>query len=264
MNLLFESPSWILSSLLIVIPSILICLFFLWLVRKSVSIESLKKHHDVAGFTFSIIGVLYSVILAFTVINVQTRYNGAEETIHTEAVMLSDLYRDASFFGDHDRDQIRSVLREYVKYVLDKEWHSPLDPKVRLETQTILAKLWSVYHKIQIDDEKAKIWYEQSIAKMDNLMNARLSREFDSWEHLGGMMWTLLIVGALITIGFMFFFGLENMRMQMLMTSLLAGYVSFILYLIFSLDHIFNGPEAIKPIAIEQIFLRFDQWDKSI
>lgn len=136
--------------------------------------------------------------------------------------------------------------------------------KGSLETQTILAKLWSVYHKIQIDDEKAKIWYEQSIAKMDNLMNARLSREFDSWEHLGGMMWTLLIVGALITISFMFFFGLENMRMQMLMTSLLAGYISFILYLIFSLDHIFNGPEAIKPIAIEQIFLRFDQWDKSI
>lgn len=75
------------------------------------------------------------------------------------------------------------------------------------------------------------------------------------------MMWSLLIVGAMITICFMFFFGLENLRMQMFMTALLAGYISFILYLIFSFDHVFIGPEAIKPHAIEQIAKFFDQWD---
>ncbi len=261
MNILFESPSWILSSLFIVIPSICFSLLLLWVVRKTVSIETLRKNHDVAGFTFSIVGVLYSVILAFTVINVQTRYSQAEETIHTEATMLSDLYRDAGFFEPADRDQIRSVLREYVRYVLEKEWHSPLNKKVSVETQKILEKLWKNYYQVKIQDEKAKIWYEQSISKIDNLMNARLGREFDSWQHLGGMMWSLLIVGAAITICFMFFFGLERLNAQMFMTSLLTGYISFILYLIFSLDHIFQGPEAIKPFAIEGVAKFFDQWN---
>jgi hypothetical protein len=230
-------------------------------VRKTVSVETLRKHHDVAGFTFSIVGVLYSVILAFTVINVQTRYNEAEETLHTEATMLSDLYRDAGFFGSEDRDRIRSVLREYVHYVLTREWKAPLSRASSPETQKILEKIWNSYFQVAIEGDKAKIWYEQSIVKMDNLMNARLYREFASHQHLGAMMWSLLVIGAAITICFMFFFGLENLRMQMFMTILLSGYISFILYLIFSLDHIFQGPEAIKPIAIEQVSKFFDQWD---
>ncbi len=261
MNLLFESPSWILSSILVVFPSMLLFLFFLWVVRKTIHIEVLKKNHDVAGFTFSIIGVLYSVILGFTVINVQNRYSQAEETIHTEAMMLSDLYRDAGFFLPEERNQIRAVLREYVQYILDEEWNLPAKRKIHVKTQLILEKLWKSYYAVTVKDEKTQVWYEQSISKMDNLMNTRLTRKFNSWEHLGGMMWSLLIVGAAITTCFMFFFGLENMRIQMLMTALLSGYLSFILYLVFSLDHVFQGPEAIKPFALEQVSLFFYQWD---
>jgi len=75
------------------------------------------------------------------------------------------------------------------------------------------------------------------------------------------MMWSLLIIGALITIGFMFFFGLENLRSQMLMTALLAGYISFMLYLVYSLDNVYTGPEAIQPTALEQVYTLFDRWD---
>ena len=38
---LFESDSWIFSSLLAVVPSVIICLIALWLVRKMVSVERL-------------------------------------------------------------------------------------------------------------------------------------------------------------------------------------------------------------------------------
>ena len=49
---------------------------------------------------------------------------------------------------------------------------------------------------------------------------------------------------------------------MLLMTGLLAGYLSFMLYLVFSLDHIFQGPEGIKPEAFEQVLTIFDRWDK--
>ena len=122
MNFLFDSSSWVLSSLIVVIPAIFICLFFLWVIRKWIPIEDLKENHDVAGFTLGIIGVLYSVILGFTVVNEQTRYNDVLKTIHTEAVALADLYREAAFFPPSGRDAIRSSLRNYVDYVIKKEW----------------------------------------------------------------------------------------------------------------------------------------------
>jgi hypothetical protein len=257
MNLLFESPSWVLSALLVVVPSIVISLGLLWMVRRNISIENLRKNHDVVGFTFSIVGVLYSVILGFTVISAQERYNKAEETAHSEATALADLFRNAEFFDNKNR--IREDLQKYVEYVVKDEWN--FKGKVwHLEAQTVFNQIWDDYYNVNLNTEKVRIWYEQSIEKLDDLMNARLTRTFNSWQHLGSMMWSLLIIGALITICFMFFFGLENFQTQMLMTALLSGYLSFMLYLVFSLDHIFEGPEGIQPTAFEQVFELFDKW----
>ena len=261
MDSLFESPSWILCSLAVVVPSVLISLAVLWFVRKCITPEELKKNHDVAGFTLSIIGVLYSVILGFTVINVQNRYTQTRETVHTEAVLLADLYQAAVFFSPNERDAIRSSLREYTNYVIQEEWWMATEKKIRLKTRSLMKKIWESYYQVELKNEKMSIWYTESISKLDSFMNARLSRQFNSWERLGGMMWSLLISGGIITTVFMFFFGLENLRSQMAMTALLVGYISFMLYLVYSLDHTFQGPEGLKPYDLEQVIALFDQWD---
>jgi ABC-type branched-subunit amino acid transport system permease subunit len=93
-------------------------------------------------------------------------------------------------------------------------------------------------------------------------MNARLAREFYSWQHLGSMMWTILILGAVITICFMFFFGLENIRLQMVMTSLLTIYLTFMLYLVFTLDHIFEGAVQVTPRPFQESVAIFDRLDQ--
>lgn len=214
-----------------------------------------------AGFTFGIIGVLYSVILGFTVINAQNRYNDVVQNIHTEAVVVADLYRDAAFFPEAGRDAIRKSLRNYVDYVVKVEWWLPVEKNVPIKTQRVMEEIWKSYYSVDLQNEKMNIWYNESIGKLNVFMNARLSRQFNSWEHLGDMMWSILIIGGLVTICFMFFFGLENIRTHMLMTALLAGYLSFILFLVFSLDHVFKGPQGVKPTALEQVATLFDEWD---
>jgi hypothetical protein len=259
---LFESTPWVFTSLLIVVPSVLLSLAALWIVRRLVSPSALRKHHDVAGYTFSIIGVLYSVILGFTVINVQERYNAAVETIHTEATMVADLYRDAVYFDEMSRSAIRESLRKYVHYVIQEEWDLQSKKIWNYDADTTLQRLWQAYETIDIQNEKTRIWYEQTIGKLDRLMNARLSREFYSWEHLSSMMWAVLLVGGLITICFMCLFGLENLRMQMFMTTLLSGYLSFMLFLVFSLDHVFQGAPHLQPKAFQEVLVLFDRLDE--
>lgn len=249
--------SWILPSILIVLTVAFTSVVLLWIVRSRVSAKILKSHHDVAGFTFSIIGVLYSVILGFTVINEQERYNAADEAIHTEVTMLIDLARDAGIFPKENRDAIRKSLREYVDFVIHEEWGRG---SIQLQAQNILMKIWKEYYAVDLGDEKEKVWYQQSISKLDKLMDARLAREYGSWQRLDGMMWSLLIVGAAITVCFMFFFGIENVKMQMLMTALLSGYLAFMLFLVFTLDHVFTGVGRIKPTAFEKVIPVLEQY----
>jgi hypothetical protein len=255
------SSSWIFSAILMMLLFTVIILALLWVIRTKVSHTTLRQHHDVAGYIFSIIGVLYSVILGFTVINVQERYNKAAETVHTEATILADLYRDAIYFDEASLVSIRSNLKKYVEYVIEQEWAHPSDETRRFKANTILQNLWTSYQFVDLQSERAKIWYQQTIAKLDQLMNARLSREFYSWDSLSPMMWTILVLGALITIGFTFFFGLENLRTQMLMTSLLTIYLTFMLYLVFSLDHVFEGSVHVTPKAFQENLSIFNRLD---
>ena len=254
--------SWLLSSIWAMLPPILIVLAVLWWIRKKVSIEALRKHHDVVGYTFSIVGVLYSVILGFTVVNVQEHYNKAEETVRTEATMIADLYRDASYFDDLSCMTIRTNLRVYLQYVLNEEWALPYDQIRRERADTILQNLWRSYEGIDLGSEKTKIWYGQMISKLDRLMDARLAREFSSWEHLSSMMWAILIVGAFVVVCFMFFFGLENFRVQVLITVFLTGYLTFILYLVYSLDYAFHGPMKITTQSLEETQIVLDRLDQ--
>jgi len=194
-------------------------------------------------------------------VNVQDRFNRSIETIHTEATVLADLYREAEFFEQPYRDELRVTLRNYVSYVLKEEWHLPKDKKMHLGAQKHFKSLWDSYYHVDLKTDNQKAWYLQSIGRLDDLMRARLEREFNSWDHLGSMMWSLLISGAVITILFMFFFGLDNLRSQLLMTALLSGYLAFILFLVFSLDHTFKGSENMSPVVMEQLSDLFDRWD---
>jgi len=254
-----QNISWIVISLTLAA----ICVFFfsgaLWLLRKKVPHEKMRKHHDVAGFMLGTIGVLYSVILGFTVINAKDHYTQAERTIHTEATMLADLYRDAGFFPEPSASSIRATLRDYVKYVLEEEWGKKDN---HLKAQRTIQQLWKSYASIDLTQVKTRLWYTQSISKLDKMMDARLARHFYAEERLGSMMWCLLISGALITVSFMFFFGLENLRSQILMTGLLVSYLSFMLYLVYCLDNPFSGSQGIKPTALEQSIPLFDDLDQ--
>ena len=63
------------------------------------------------------------------------------------------------------------------------------------------------------------------------------------------MLWAVLVVGAVITIGFSYFLGVEGNRAHALMTGSLAAMIALTLYLILALDRPFAGPLRVEPDA---------------
>ena len=56
-------------------------------------------------------------------------------------------------------------------------------------------------------------------------------------EGIPDFMWSVMIVGAVMTIGFSLLFGTENMWAQSFMVASLAGVITHVLLLIFALSH---------------------------
>lgn len=253
------------SALPIIVQCIIFCLVcvtisvaLLILIRKKYNLATLKANHEVAGFTFGVIGVLYALLLAFLVIVVWEDYTDARKNCDSEANVFGNLYRDAKAFPEAYRNEVRTALINYGKLVIEEEW--PIMSKGQYaysrEAWQALNKVWELYQSYNPHTEYEKIWYAESITRLNALMDYRRIRLSDSQNELHILMKIFLIAGGVITISFMYFFGVENLKAQIMMTAALSGIISFIVFLILAIDNPFQGDISIRPDSLGHIIER--------
>lgn len=261
MNLAIASAPWYLLAVAIIGVAVCLALLGIVQVRRYVGVEKLRNNHDVASSTFGIIGLIYGVILGFTIVNVHDRFNHAHQNVENEAKALIDLYRDAAVFPPEVRDNIRNHLREYVEHVIHDEWPKMMnETRIKVIPPKSVTALWHAYYQYTPQDIRQKAWYETSIGNLNEFSDLRHGRIFNTRYSQGAMMWTLLIGGAIITVFFMCFFGSSSLLSQMLMTACLAACIAFMLFLIFTLDAVFTGGARLEPTAFNDVLQSFDNW----
>lgn len=252
-----EDLPWAYGSLIMIAIFIAFTIGGIFVIRKYIHFKKLQAHHDVAGFVFTNLGVLYAVLLGFTVVNVQQRFDKLKEISEVEAGYVALLYQDAEVFPEKNRIEIRDSIKKYALDVSTEEWNLMKQGEASLKAETALKNIWNSYYKINPSTNKEIAWYSESISKLNLLMNARLKRLLGSNESLGSEMWTFLILGGLAMVTFTWFFGVENLTSHILMASILAASTAFLLYLIYSLDTAFSGNISIPSFAIENVLKSF-------
>ena len=99
------------------------------LIRRWVGIETLVKNNEIAGFKFATVGVIYAVLLAFSVIVVWEKFNDAQTSVAEEAGATAALFRYAEG-KEPEALAFRTALVNYLKAAIDEEW-----PAMGLETE---------------------------------------------------------------------------------------------------------------------------------
>jgi hypothetical protein len=99
--------------------------------------------------------------------------------------------------------------------------------------------------------------YEEMLEQLHDLGNARRERLLAAEQGLPPILWVVLILGGVITVGFTYLFGLENTLVHLLMVGSLALIISLSLFTVAALDYPFNGDIRIHPGAYEQDLERF-------
>jgi Protein of unknown function (DUF4239) len=223
------------------------------LTRRWVGEEVLKLNNEVAGFIFAVIGVVYAVLLGFTAIIVWEQYEKVEAVVELEANELADLYRDAQSFPDEVRSELETHLRAYARLVVEKEWPSMADGQSSPEAWNVYNQLWRTYHRFQPQTEHEKIWYSQSLARLNELGDQRRLRLLSSRSAgVPVLMWVVLLGAGVITVGFSFFFHTSNTTAQVLMSAGLAMTIALVLLSILALQHPFAGITRVGPEALNQ------------
>lgn len=122
------------------------------LLRRLTTAPKDDRHNEVAGFIFATVGVLYAVLLAFTVIIVWEQYLAAENAVSQEAAALITVAHDASSFPEPERSQVYDQLRAYAQFVINEEWRTMDEATLEHEESTgavaAINTMWSVYRSL--------------------------------------------------------------------------------------------------------------------
>jgi Protein of unknown function (DUF4239) len=224
------------------------------LVRRWVAVEVLERHNEVAGFIYSVIGVMYAVLLGFTAIIVWERYDQAQAEVEKEANVLGDLFRDAQVFPDETRRELETKLQSYARLVVDKEWPAMAEHRSSPETWEAYNQLWQTYYRLTTQNEQERVWYAQSLTRLNELGDQRRLRLLSSRSAgVPNVIWVVLLGAGVITIGFSYLFGTRNILAQVLMTAGLAMTIALVLLSILALEQPFAGITRIQPDAFNQL-----------
>ncbi len=217
------------------------------IIRKFYPHGKCKHHNDIAGFIFAALGVIYAVLLAFTVIITWQDFDKASEVTNNEANCIASLYRDATPFPAGFRARLKSELTNYVNAIINDEWQIMAKGQRSAKVQKIQEKLWLLYGSFQPKNETQKIFLMESVKKMNEAGEMRRHRIVYASSGIHPLLYFVLITGSFITIAFTMMFGTENLVPHIIMTSLLAAMIALTLFTIIVLDYPFTGNVSIKP-----------------
>lgn len=230
------------------------------LVRRLVGAEVLARHNDVAGFIYAVIGVVYAVLLGFTAIIVWEQFRHAQEGVGHEANALVDLYRDSRVCPPEVRDAEERHVRTYARLVVEKEWPAMARNESSNEAWDEYNELWRTYHEFQPPDEYQRLWYAESLQRLNELGDSRRDRLLSVYSGVPGVLWGVLVGGGVITIGFSFLFGAPNARAQAIMTAGLSLTIGVVLMSIVALQDPFAGVTRVDPEPFHQVDRILERW----
>jgi hypothetical protein len=245
---LYNHPTWEVGTTIVVL-SVLASWLGLFVFARLVPVSIRSRHNDVAGFIIAIIGVVYAVLLAFIAVAAWASFDSANTIVQQEANLVGNLYRDTVAIPGPDGGEMRHHLRKYLEHVIAEEW--PAQQVGRVEPHGWLA-LQRLHRSIINIDAKTlgqQVIEGEMLSTLNALYNARRTRLLAATDGIPDTIWSILILGGVITVAFSFFFGMPSMAMHYTMTGLLAASMALVMVLIVSLDWPFRGEVSISPAA---------------
>jgi Protein of unknown function (DUF4239) len=197
--------------------------------------------------------VLYGLVAALTTVSVWTKHSQVSDIVSSEATAIASLWRDLGGYPQRERDSMREVLRGYTNQIIQEAWPEQRQGRVPRTGLEWLDRFQAQLFAFEPALESQKILHAQTLSAYNRMVEARRLRLDAVNSGLPGVMWFVLLPGAMGCLLFSLFFPIEEPHFQAVLVAGLAGFVAMVLFVIVSLDRPFQGAMAIPADSYQLI-----------
>ena len=231
-------------AIIVGVTTIVVAIVGLALTAGRVRMTGLHEQLDngaIAGLLAALIGI-YAIAAGLTAVAVWGNTGDAASHVGQEAAAITVLFHDLGGYPQPLRNQSRTALVEYTRYVIDSEW--PLHRKGEAPSST-LKMVDDAQHSLftyEPATEGQKIIHAQVLAAYNKLLETRRLRlQAVSDTALPGELWVIVILLGVIAISSCFLLRVDSFAMHTTITILVATPIALILYFIAVTDRPFQG-----------------------
>lgn len=247
-------PAWLLSSTLVLI-ALVISAALVISVRKlwpEPPLEGVEVR--AASAIFSVLGALLSLLLAFVVVTVWQNFEEQKRRTVREAVELGNLYRDAGSLDESSMKHIRTLVTIYTQAIIDDSFGFNGGAKQESRRSTAaFNKLYNAIMHQEPRDSREEIIISGMMRTLHEVAAFRRLRVLSGTTGLPRPFWTVLLVGAFAVLIFSSVFRVGAVRIQLLLTGLLAGFFALILSLVILLMYPYRSSIGISVRPFERL-----------
>ncbi len=247
---IYDIPNWLLFVLLVAFFAI-VSLAGLQLTRPLVRriVEASGRYNDITNYYFAAVGVLYCLTLGLIAVGTWQNFNDADSKSSQEANSLGALYRDLDGYPAPLRSAAENLLRDYVKVVIEKEWPAHRQGEILDVGDLILEDFENKIMSFDPTSETQKIVHSEVIQSLGELVANRGYRLQSVRVALPGVLWAVILIGAIINIGVTYFFWVENTRLHSLLVVAFSAALAMLIFLTAAMDNPYRGEFSVSPDA---------------
>src|SRR5262245_14037683 len=210
---IIELPLWI-TGMAIVGGLCLYALVGLLVVRRRVlsRLSVRTEDSEFSGAMVQSVMVFYGLALALIAVNVWQTHSDAAKTVSQEATDAAALYRDVSSYPEPVRSRLQSHLRFYLDYVIHEAWPLQRKGEVPAGGVELMNQFQTTLTTFEPVTEGQRILHAETLHAYNELIRSRRLRLDAAGTHLPGILWFIILAGAVIGISSSFFFRVGEVR----------------------------------------------------
>lgn len=254
---IYNLPTWAFASLVIggfVALSLVGLAVTRPMARKFFGDGDAGNKNELVGDVMQSASALYGITLGLIAVGAWSASGDADAKVGKEATELAALYRDVSCLPEPISEDLKVILRRYTRYVIDEAWPLQREGKVPEGAVSLMGEFTQTLKKFKPADAAEQVFMSEAFTQFNRFYEARRQRLQAVNSGMPALLWYVVFAGAAITIGLMYGFVIERLRVHALFVGLLSCLVGLLIFITAAMDNPFRGAFGLSAEPYEMAY----------
>jgi hypothetical protein len=245
MNQLLHLPDWLCGVIIIggfVLVAVAGLALFKWLTAGWFHLTE-EMNNDIVFFAEAI-AVFYSLTVGLIAVGIWSNYSSVSDIVSEDAANITSMYRDVTGYPEPIRTELQGQVRAYTKFIINEAWPAQMRGESTDDGTRRLNKLAQTLAAFEPATIGQQLLHAETLHQLTDMSELRRKRLHASRGGLPPVMWSVVLIGAVLTISVTYLLQIER-KVQVTLTAFFAMFIGLVVFVIASLDQPLSGPLAI-------------------